>query len=400
VSGGIDQELRAAFEMASDFVQPPAGLAERARSATRTRRRKLAVTIAAVTAFALVAVGGGYRLAKPREPASRPSHNRLRHLITVPANYQVQQLAASGRYLYVLTVVQGSPPYVLSTYDRVTGKLIRRVSIPANPSAMAMGPGGLVWLAFYPDQNGGPTAIWLLSPDLRMHSTIAGIETSTILPIGRTTAWIPTQYGLLSVHLPAPGQSGRASQHLETGTRLGLANNTAPGVWAGYLDGRVVAQVTNGYGFDSHLVIAGQPGRTFGGAQPRQVGAVASTGDSLWVELFAVKDNNAAQSGPLVRLDGQLRPTTPAFVKNSSVLTRSEGVWSAGSTIWVASAARGHSLVCFRSGSSNGPITTLPINGQVAALAATPDTVYVTTTPPQTYDNFTVVSYPVPAACR
>jgi hypothetical protein len=377
-------------------VQPPADLAERARTANRARRRRLAAGIAAVTALALLAVGGGYLLAKPRQPASTANHDRPRLLITVPANYQVQQLAVSGQYLYVLTVVEDSP-YALSAYDRLTGKLISRVGIPADPSAMAIGPTGLVWLAFYPDQSGGPTAIRLLSPDLLMHSTLVGIQTSTILPIGRSTAWIPTQYGLLHVHLPAPGQPGRASQHLARGTSIG---NTAPGVWAGLLDGRVVAQVTNGYGLDSHLVIAGMPGSRFGGAPQRQVGAVTSTGGSLWVQLFAVKDNNAASSGPLVRLNGQLRETTPAFVRDSSALARSEDVWSEGSTIWVASAARGHSLVCFADGSPNGPVTTLPVRGQVAALAATPDTVYVTTMPPHAYDNFTVTSYPVPGACR
>jgi hypothetical protein len=372
VSTGIGQELKAAFEMASDFVQPTADLAERARTATRRRRSKLTLTIAAVTAFALVAVGGGYLLAKQREPASGTNLDRVRHLMMVPPYVQVQQLAVSGPYLYVLTVMQGGPPYALKAYNRVTGRLIGRVGVPANPSAMTVGPGGLVWLAFY----------------------------RTILPIGRTTAWIPTQYGLLRVHLPAPGQSGRASQHLEAGTRLGPGRNTAPGVWAGWLDGRVVAQVTNGYGLDSHLVIAGEPGRTFGSAPQHEVGAVASTGNSLWAQLFAVNDNYASASGPLVRLDGQLRTTTPEFVKDSPVLTRSESVWSEGSTIWVASAARSHSLVCFRSGSPSGPITTLAFSGQVAALAATSDTVYVTSTPLNTYDDFTVVSYPVPAACR
>jgi hypothetical protein len=399
VSTGIDRELKAAFETASEFVQPPPDLAKRARTASRARRRRLAATIAAVTASALVAVGGTYLLAKPRQPPSRANHDRPGPLITVPANYQVQQVAVSGQYLYVLTVVEDSP-YALSAYDRLTGRLMRRVSIPADPSAMAIGPGGLVWLAFYPDQSGGPTAIWLLRPDLRLHSAIGGIQTSTILPIGRTTALIPDQNGLVRVHMPAPGQTGLATARLEPGTSLGPRPGPAPGVWAGLLDGRVVAQVTNGYGLDSHLVIAGQPGRRFGGTPQRQVGAVASTGSSLWVQLFAVKDNNAASSGPLVRLDGQLRETTPKFVKGSSVLTRSESVWSEGSTIWVASAARGHSLVCFAARSPNGPVTTLPLSGQVAALAATPGTVYVTSTPPHTYDSFTVTSYPVPVACR
>jgi len=399
VSTGIGQELKAAFEMASDFVQPPGGLAEQARTATRARRRRLAVAISAATVVVLVAALGSYLLGTHRRSSPPASHDRPRQLLTLPPYWQVQQLAVSGPYLYVLAGENGEPYNALSAYDRATGRVIHSVSIPAAPSALAIGPAGLVWLSFYPNQNGGPTAIWLLTPDLRVHSTLAGIVTSTILPIGRTTALIPTQYGLLRVHLPAPGQSGRASQHLEAGTGVGPPLNTAPGVWTGWLDGRAVAQVTNGYGLDSHLVIAGEPGRTFGGALQQQVGAVAIAAGSLWVQLFAVKDNNAAASGPLVRLDGQLRATTPAFIRDNSVLTRSESVWSEGSTIWVASAARSHSLVCFAAGSQIGSLTTLPVSGHVAALAATPDTVYVTALG-NSHGNVNVMSYPVPGACR
>jgi hypothetical protein len=397
VSTGLDHELTAAFETASEFVQPHADLAERTRTVTRSRRRKLAIAIAAATTVILVAAGGSYLLGTHRRSSHPASHNRPRQLLTLAPDWQVQELAVGGPYLYVLAGENGEPFNTLSAYDRVNGRLIHSLSIPATPSAMAVGPAGLVWLSFY---NGGPTAIWLLTPDLRMHSALAGIETSTILPIGRTTALMPTQNGLIRAHLPAPGKPGRASQHLEAGTGVGPPLNTAPGVWTGWLAGRVVAQVTDGYGLHSHLVIAGQPGRTFGGAPRHQVGAVASTGSSLWVQLFAVKDNIAAASGPLVRLDGQLRATTPAFVQGSSVLTRSEGVWSAGSTIWVASAARGHYLVCFAAGSHIASVTTLPVRGQVAALAATPSTVYVTTTPGNSYGPFTVMGYPVPSACR
>ncbi len=397
MSTGVDQELKAAFETASDFVQPRADLAERARTATRARRGRLAITVAAVTASALVAAGGSYLLATHRQSAPAASHDRPRKFLTLPAYYQVQQLAVAGKYLYVLAGENGEPGTALSAYDRATGRLIHSVSIPAAPSALAVGPGGLVWLSFYPDQNGGPTATWLLSPDLRLRSSYPNVAESPIVPVSRTTAFAVTQYGLVTIRMPAPGQPGHASQQADPGTSVG---NTAPGVWAGLLDGRVVAQVTDGYGLDSHLVIAGQPGRRFGGAPQRQAGAVASTGSSLWVELFAVKDNNAAQSGPLVRLDTQLRPTTPASVRSSPVLSRTENVWSDGNTVWVATAARGHSLVCFAAGSRIGPVTTLPVSGQVAALAATPDTVYVTTTPRHTYDNFNVTSYPVPGACR
>ncbi len=400
MSAGIEQELKAAFETASEFVQPPAGLAESVRRATRRHRRRMAVAVSAATAVVLVAAGGSYLLTAHRRSSPVASHDRPRQLLTLPPYYQVQQLAVAGPYLYVLAVEDGEPGSTLSAYDRATGRLIHRVSIPAAPPAFALGPGGLVWLSFYPDQNGGPAGTWLLSPDLRLRSSDPNVAESPIVPVSQTMAFAVTQDGLITVRMPAPGQPGRASQHPDRGTSIGPGRNTAPGVWAGLLDGRVVAQVTDGYGFHSHLVIAGQPGRTFGGAQQRQAGSVAITGSSLWVELFAVKDNYAAQSGPLVRLDTRLRPTTPAAIQRSSVFARTENVWSSGDTVWVATAARGHALVCFASGTQPGPIITVRARGSVAALAATADTVYVTTTPQSSYNNFTVMSYPVPDACR
>jgi len=398
VSTAFDQELKAAFEIASDFVQPPADLAVRARTATRVRRRRLAVAISAATVAVLVAAGGSYLLGMHRRSSPPASHARPIQLLTLAPYWQVQQLAVGGPYLYVLAGEDGEPYNALSAYDRATGRLIHSVSLPAAPFELALGPGGLVWLSLdYPDQNGGPTGTWLLSPDLRLRSSYSAVAESVIVPVSRTTAVTVTQFGLVTVHMPAPGQGGQASQHPDPGTSIG--RNTAAGAWAGWLDGRIAAQVTNGYGLDSHLVIAGHPGRRFGSAPQHEAGAVAVARGSLWVQLYAVKDNNAASSGPLVRLDGQLRATTPEFVKDSSVLTRSEGVWSEGSTIWVASAARGHSLVCFAAGRPIARVTTLPVSGQVAALAATPSTVYVTTTPGNSYGNFAVMSYPVPDAC-
>jgi hypothetical protein len=398
VSTGIDQELKAAFETSSEFVQPPADLTESVRTATRRHRRRMAVAVSAATAVVLVAAGSSYLATGARQSGPEASRARPWHAITLPPGYQAQQLALDGRYLYVLAGEAGAS-YTLTAYSRASGQLIRSVPVPAGPAALVVGPGGFVWLSFYPDP-GKSTGTWLLSPNLRLRSSYPSVAESPIVPVGRTTAFAVTQYGLVTFHMPLPGQSGRASQHLDPGTSVGPARNTAPGVWAGLLGGRVVAQVTDGDGFHSHLVIAGQPGRTFGGAQQRQAGSVASTGSSLWVEMFAVKDNNAAQSGPLVRLNPQLRATTPAAIQHSSMFARTENVWSSGDTVWVATAATGHALVCFASGTQPGPVITVRARGSVAALAAAAKTVYVTTTPPHSYDNSVITSYPVPAACR
>lgn len=399
MSASLEEELRAALDAASEFVHARAGLADRARLTVRRRRRRLAAAIAATTAVLLVAAGGSYLLAGRHKSA--PELTRQHHpksgpmyLKGLPADYQVQQLAVGGRYLYVLT----NGPDVLSAYDRATGKLVRAVAVPADPTVLAVGPGGLVWFMSAASSSSG--GLWLLSPDLRLRSAYGGIQTNIILPVSRTTALIPTQYGLLTVRMPAPGQPGRATAHTEPGTSVGPSQNTAPNSWAGYLNGRVAVQATNGYGYDSHVVIAGQPSVRFGGSMRQQVGYVTGTGGSLWVSTFAFHYSNADASGPLVRLDGQLRVTTPEFVRASPLLAKTEEIWADGETVLAATATAAHALVCFAAGSATGPVATLPVSGHVVALAATEDTVYVTTQRSEINRAWAVSSYPLPASCR
>jgi hypothetical protein len=397
VSTGVDQELTAAFKLASEFVQPHPELAERVRAGARRRRRRtLAGTAAATAAVIGIAfityAAGGYH----RDTAAASQRNSGSPRILTTVDYQVTQLAVSGQYLYVLA---GQNSW-LTAYDRATGKLIRRLNIPSGPSALAIGPGGLVWLAFYPPPA-GPTAIWLLSPDLQLHSADAGIEASTILPTARTTALITDQYGLVRVHMPAPGQSGQASQHLQPGSSLGAATATPPGGWSDELDGRVAVYVTNGSRTDGHIVLAGSPSLRFGGSSRTQISAMSSTGTSLWVTTYTLINGEASTQGALVRLNARLALTTPASVRSSPVLARSESVWSAGDTVWVATGVPGHSLVCFTAGATLGPVATLPVSGEVVALTATADTVYVNALqPPGSYAPSPVTGYPIPAACR
>jgi hypothetical protein len=402
VSASLEEELRAALEAASEFVHARPGLAERARLAARRRRRRLAAAIAATTAVLLVAAGGSYLLAvrlqsgpelsgQQHQPKSGPIY-----LKGLPADYQVQQLAVSGPYLYVLT----NGPDVLSAYNRATGQLVRAVTVPAEPTGLAVGPGGLVWLVSTA-AGGNSGGLWLLSPDLRLRSAYGAVQTNVILPVGRTTALTPTQDGLLTVRMPAPGQPGRATTHLAAGTSVGPSQNTAPGTSAALLvDGRVAVQVTNGYGYDSHITIAGHPGVRFGGSLRQQAGYVISMGGSLWISTFAIHNSYADASGPLVRLDSQLRATTPEFVRASPVLAKTEEIWADGDTVLAATAAAGHALVCFSARSATGPVATLPVSGQVVALAAAQDTVYVSTARSETNGAWAVASYPVPASCR
>ncbi len=121
----------------------------------------------------------------------------------------------------------------------------------------------------------------------------------------------------------------------------------------------------------------------------------------MWVSTFAQRGDEASLEGPFVRLNAGLSPTTPSLVRTSPVLARSEEVWSRGRTIWVATGVLKHSLVCFTAGSRIGPVVTLPVSGQVVALAATSADVYVNALqPPGSTAPSHIVSYPVPAACR
>lgn len=398
MSTRLDDELQAAFEAASESIEPTPGLAERARRATRARRRRQLATVAACAAM-LVAAGGAYA-ATARHHGSPPAHPASGRHVLVRVGYPVSQTAVSGRYLY-LASNQGS---LIAAYDRSTAKLVRLITVPGSPAWLSVGPGGLVWVGAI-DYDGQAGAVLLLRPDLSEHSTDASLDGAPVVPTGRQTAVAPTQYGLLDVSMPAPGLQGRASNRLVPGSSLGPSQNTAPGAWAGLLAGMVVVQVTNGYGYDSHLVSAGRPGRTFGGALQHEVGEVTSTGDALWVQMFAIKNSYAASSGPLVRVDGQLLATTPRFVENSAVLAKTEDVWSSGDTIWAATAARGHALVCFSARSQAGPVITVQASGTIASVAGTASTAYVTTvegdsTVTPAWGPSVVTSLPVPAGCR
>jgi hypothetical protein len=217
------------------------------------------------------------------------------------------------------------------------------------------------------------------------------------------------------VTMPAPGAPGLGNVAYAPLIPDIVPMTSAPGQWAGLLGGRVVVRVTNGVGFDARLVIeasdgfdtdpgvTGLPRITYGGRAADQVGFVAQIGASLWVQTYAVHGQYATISGQLVRLDSKLHQTTPAGILASPLLAKTENVWASGRTVWAATTAHGHSLVCFTAGTAAGPITTVPVKGQAEALATTRDTVYVSTSSPANYLNgygSGVISYRIPAACR
>ncbi|HTZ93932.1 MAG TPA: hypothetical protein VMB74_16180 [Streptosporangiaceae bacterium] len=402
MSTGVEHELAAAFESASEFVHPHPELAQRARAGARSRRRRAIAAAAAVCAAVMLIAGTTYAAAG-RHHAAMTVQQRQQGSRRIVIHHAAV-VGVSGKYLYALV----GPNLLLTAYDRTSGKMIRRVTLPPpGPSRLAVGPGGLVWVSF-DDSFASHTepALWLLSPDLRLHSALTGFQATSVLPVTRTSAWIAEPYlphlGLLRVHMPLPGQSGTASAVSEPDTSLGrnVSLMTAPGGWSVKLGGRIVVilddSASGGY---NQLVLAGSPNVRFGGPQTR-ISAMTTAGNALWATTDAGDHGEAYYQGPLVRLSARLRPSTPGAVRASPILARSEDVWSDGHTIWVATGARGHSLVCFTAGSRIGPLTTLPVSGEVNSLAATATTVYVTAGPPGAYTPPVIVSYPVPASCR
>ena len=397
MSTGFDQELKAAFETASDFVMAPAALADRVRAGARRRRRRALAVTAAASAVLLAIAGTAYAaVSQDRGATAVTAAGRSPKTLATVA-YPVTQLAVGGRYLYVL----GGEDALLTAYDRDTGKLVRRVTLPSVASALAVGPGGLVWVSYSPDQGSGPAGIWLMTPDLRRRSADPGVVAPAIVVTGRTSARVPGQGGLLRVHIPAPGEPGRASQQLEPGTSLGPDARAPSGIPAEQLGGREAVLVTTGSATDGHVVIAGSPALRYGGTPDTRIADMTSTGNALWVTIYALRDGNWVVDGPLVRLNSRLSRAMPAAVQSSPLLARTESVWSAGDTVWVTTDAPGHSLTCFTAGGRTGLVTTLPVTGRVVALAASGPTVYVNALqPPYTWNTTSITSYPIPAACR
>jgi hypothetical protein len=399
VSADVEAEVRAAFEAASADIMPPADLADRVRLAAR--RRRWTAAAAGGLVVAAVAVGTAYLAVAAHPPPGPPASHRTarpaaRPRLTVPVPYGagVQALAAAGPYLYLATDNAGDPPYALTAYDRLTGRLIRRVSIPAMPEALRTGPGGSVWLTFSPDQGGGPLGIWLLSPDLGRHSALYRYGPPDIAPTGSDTAVAATSPGLTIVRMPPPGTRGHATAYPDgagaIGRKWAVSALTA-------VNGRIAAQVTNGYGMHSHLVIAGDPRLSYGGAASQQVGFITAQDNGLWA---TTSSDSAPNVGPLIRLSPALRPITPAGVRTNPIFRRSEQVWSHGDAVWVASASPGHHLVCFTYRGRMGPVATIGLHGQPSALAIAGNTVYVSLASAVVGITSDVFGYTVPASCR
>ncbi len=383
----LEDQLRTAFEQASDFIEPRPQLASRARASARRRRRTRTAVVSAATAVVLLAVGSGVLVANSHagHHGKAAAQVRLRHPIRIPAAWSMQ-MAISGRHLYVATEVPDS----LAGYDLATGKLIRRIVLPTGLATLTVGPGGLVWLGFGPVGLAKPAKVWLLSADLLRRSAGPVDDAQTIVPTGPTTAWTVSRRGLVALALPSPGDPGRGTQRLEPGTGLGLVTNVEVAGPAEAVGGNVAVEVS-GKTFIGGLVIAGRPAVRFGGDKQTQIYRMTSGGDSLWAVTIPRYDVAFPTYGQLIRLNAQLKPTTPTSVADNPAFAKIGGITYEGGALWVWTGGTG--LYCVAA----DRVTPLPYFGFPDVVIS--GTAYFAIKQGDK-QGWLITSKPVPTACR
>lgn len=387
MSADIEAELRAAFEHASEWVTPRPDLEFRVRRAARRKRHALAGAV--VVAAAAAAVGGYLAAAPAAVPRGGPrpvtGHHQTGGHFATPGGGDA--IAVDGRMIYV--AAGDHPGAALEAYSRATGHLVRKIGIPALPSALRIGPDGSVWLAFYPDQNGGGTGVWRLSPDLTLRSGINlgtrryfGAAPFDVLVTSADTAVLGTDHGLAVLQLPAPGQPGQPALHWQRASpavRQGFPVKLFP------LSGRVAVL----WATDNGRHAISFPGRARPVYRPGP-GSTAAEGNGLWL---TTSTPNGTPAGTLTRLNQRLQVVTPRAITVNPVLAIPRQVWADGTTVWVLT-ARSRSLACFSyRGGHAGTLGVVRTSRPVSELAAAGDTVYV-------IDSTGAASYAIPATCR
>jgi hypothetical protein len=294
--------------------------------------------------------------------------------------------------LYVAT--GDFPDATLSAFNRATGQLIHQVHVPAAPVALRVGPGGSVWLTFYPDQNGGRTGLWLLSPDLGQRSSLdpraaMSIGLSDVLPVGPADALVAAN-GLVDLHMPVPGQPGQAAFHqvsaLPTDHGYGGAGELAR------LAGQIaVLQGDHAHPTNLRIVLAGQHGVVFDPGAGVNINSMVGGGNGLWITTGY--QPTGPSTGAVIHLNDRLQVVTPRSISENSALAFPEQVWTAGDTVVVTTDSSTQPLVCFRFNNGAGPVTDIPARLPPGDLAVTGDAVYAA-------DASGVIVYRLPTACR
>lgn len=340
------------------------------------------VAAVAVLAGVVVAHGGPHHASSSRS-APHPAW-------AINALDGVDALAVGGSMLYVAT--EDYPADALSAFSRATGQLVRRVGVPAVPGVLRVGPGGLVWLTFYPGQNGGAGGLWLLSPDLGQRSALSLRAGSAgqpdVYPVGPSAALVAAN-GLMDVHMPVPGHSGQWAVHRVSALPTDHGYDGA--VEFARLAGRIAVLQNNNTGH-YRIVLAGLGRPAFESGSGVSINSMASDGTSLWITTGPL--GAAPMSTAVIRLNDRLQVVTPRSISNNPALAFPEMVWATGNTVVVSTSVASKPLVCFRfQNGQAGPVTGIPARLPPGELAVAGDTVYAA-------DAGEVVRYRLPAPCR
>ncbi|MGD0378239.1 MAG: hypothetical protein ABSB01_27170 [Streptosporangiaceae bacterium] len=312
----LRRRLHEALDLAEVGPVPVDAVFRRSR-AVRSRRLGAVLSGAAVIAVALGLLVIGV-------PGPSGGHGRFgvtasRRIVTFsPGGLTtlggLDAFAVGGAVIYVAT--GDHPGAELAAYDRTTGHLVGRISVPAVASAVRIGPGGRVWLAFYPDQSGGGTGIWLLSPDLSRRSVLNlgvaryhGAAPFDVLPTGPDSALLATDQGLATVRLPPPGSGGQAALRWAAPSAIPSMPRFGLPTRLDMVAGKTLVQQVHAGPANSTLSFAGH-------ARPVShllIGSVVSQGDGLW-------GITGGPTGMLIRLNSRLRPITPRSVIRNPLL--------------------------------------------------------------------------------
>lgn len=386
----LDKLLTEALhDLAAEAPELPP-LSPRARRRIRVGRAGAILASVVVVAGVLAGLVIG-ALALNRATRSQPPSSPRPHpgwAVNTPGG--VDALAVGRSMLYV--AAGDFPDATLSAYNRTTGQLIHRIGVPAIPVALRVGPGGSVWLTFYPDQNGGGTGLWLLSPDLAQRSSLnpraaRSIGLSDLLPAGTADALVAAN-GLADLHMPAPGHHGHATFHQVSA--MPADHGYGGAVIFARLAGRVAALQENKIQ-DYRIVLAGRHGPVFDPGAGVNINSMAGGGNGLWITTGP--QPTGPSTGSVIRLNDRLQVVTPRSISKNPALAFPAQIWTTGNTVVATTDNSSQPLVCFRFHNGAGPVTDIPAGLAPGDVAVTGDTVYAA-------DASGVIVYRLPAACR
>lgn len=395
-AGDLGSELLDLFESEALSVSPPPDLADRVTRRVRVRRRRQrwlgGVTAVVVVLAGVVVVDHG--------PVRSTHHNHRLLRTTFNDAVNVTSMALHGNTLYV--AMNAYPRGLVTAYDRLTGAPLGTSHVPAEPTSLAVGVDGTVWVTFAPQNAGRRPGVTEFSPNLRRRSTVLTndhyLDTATfdVMPEGHDRALVATGRGLVDVH-QAPLGEGTQPAGRDNVRRIVLREQRfgPTTAVAGLSDGSVAVLQSSPDG-RSRLIEAPGTGEYDGSEM-----TLAASQDGVWVTT------GAGRRSVLRRLSDALTPVSIGAVAPVVDLPAgADRVWTSGRTVWVGTDDGRVRLTCFVvTGSGQEPSATMslpavdsveaedPVVSGDLVIVPTQDAVYVAS-------QFGLTSYPVPASCR